>query len=618
MSGFIGEDQVRKIKSAVDLVQVMGEYAPMRKAGRMWACCCPFHQERSPSCYVYPDQQTYHCFGCGAHGDVITLVRNRENLEFSEAIELIARRAGITIEYQEGKGGGLPRGERDALLAINDFATTFYEQVLWTDPGAAEAREYLQSRRLSRTVCERFRLGWAPGRNALIEAARRKGFDPALLAKVDLAVDRNGRPADRFYERVTFPICDRFGHPIAFSCRLLPAAERAAKEAGRGVGKYVNSTDTPLYHKSNAVFNLHQARTACRDAKRLIVMEGPTDVMAADQAGVRECVAVLGTAMTPEHARQLGSLIGDTGPLVILLDGDAAGVANSRKAVRTCLSVNVPVQVAVLPDQLDPAELLAENQTEGGDGRATFEHTIAHGRADIDHLLRAVAARPYGLDANAQLAAVDEVIEALRPMPDAELRSLHLRACAEWFNLDAAKLERRLAGATGPAPAAPAPSEPGLPALDAPRQGLLHLLVRHATLRAAAFDDHGVEPDWWPAPWSALAAALMLDPDADLHALLASAIATTTPGIRDALVRWGATPLGGSFTAAGPNAEASEDHASDLPRLVAAVKGSRLKIDLHRLARELAEAERTRDMVRARALFSERQRLTQELKSLGG
>lgn len=112
MAGFIGEDQVRRIKAAVDLVQVMGEYAPLRKAGRMWACCCPFHQERSPSCYVYPDQQTYHCFGCGAHGDVITLVRNRENIEFSEAVELIARRAGITITYQEGKGGGLPRGER--------------------------------------------------------------------------------------------------------------------------------------------------------------------------------------------------------------------------------------------------------------------------------------------------------------------------------------------------------------------------------------------------------------------------------------------------------------------------------------------------------------------------
>jgi DNA primase catalytic core len=486
------------------------------------------------------------------------------------------------------------------------------------DPLAAEAREYLQARRLSRAVCERFRLGWAPGRSGLIEAARRKGFAVDLLTTVDLAVERNGRLADRFYERVSFPICDRFGHPIAFSCRLLPAAERAAKEAGRGVGKYINSTDTPLYHKSNAVFNLHHARTACRDAKRLIVMEGPTDVMAADQAGVRECVAVLGTALTPEHARQLGSLVGDTGPLVILLDGDAAGVANSRKAVRTCLSVGVPVRVSVLPDQLDPAELLAENQTAGGDGRATFEQTVANGRHDIDHLLRAVAPRPYGLDANAQLAAVDEVLEALRPMPDAELRGLHLRACAEWFNLEPAKLERRLAGVAGPAVAQVENAAPGLPALDPAREALLHLLVRHPALRGPAFDDHGVEPGWWPEPWSTLASTLQLAPDSDLHALLACAAATVHAALRDALVRWGATPVGGSF-AQGPVATGEDDQAAaqDLPRRAAAVRASQLKIELHRLSRELAEAERGRDLARARALFSDKQRLTQELKGLG-
>ncbi len=284
MSGFIGDDQVRKVKDAVDIVQLMGEYAPLRKSGRMFACCCPFHQERSPSCYVYPDDQHYYCFGCGARGDAISLVKEKENLTFGEAVELLARRAGIQLVYEKG-GGGMPRGERDVLLAAFQFATRFYERVLWEAPEAAPARDYLLSRKLTREVCERFRVGWAPGAGQLVSAARRQDIDPALLARLDLAVERDRGLSDRFYERVTFPICDRFGNPVAFSARLLPAAERAAKEAGRGVGKYVNNTDTPLYHKGSTVFNLHRARIAARDAGRLIVMEGPTDVMAADQAG---------------------------------------------------------------------------------------------------------------------------------------------------------------------------------------------------------------------------------------------------------------------------------------------------------------------------------------------
>jgi len=246
-------------------------------------------------------------------------------------------------------------------------------------------------------VCRRFRLGWAPGRNRLIEAARRERLDDRLLAELDLAMDRNGRLADRFFERLLFPICDRFGQPLAFSGRLLPQAERRAKEEGRGVGKYVNSTETPIYSKGKVVFNLHRARGFCREAGRMLVMEGPTDVMAADQAGVGECTAVLGTAMTPDHARQLGNAMAGRGSVVLLFDGDSAGQANSLKAIRTCLSVGVSSRVAVMPEGQDPAELL------GTGARSGFEAVLEGARVDVDHLLKTLAPRPHTLDQRERL-----------------------------------------------------------------------------------------------------------------------------------------------------------------------------------------------------------------------
>lgn len=612
MAGFLGDDQVRKIKEAVDLVQLMGEYAPLRKSGRNFSCCCPFHQERSPSCYVYTEDQHYYCFGCGARGDVISLVKDKENVSFAEAVELLARRAGIQLVYEKGAAGAMPRGERDELLAAFQYACQFYEQVLWDSPEAAGARDYLASRNLSRATCERFRLGWAPGSGQLMAAARRKGIAPETLAKLDLAIDRERGLSDRFYERVTFPICDRFGNPIAISARLLPAAERAAKEAGRGVGKYVNSTDTPLYHKGNSVFNLHRARTAARDAGRLIVMEGPTDVMAADQAGYGECVAVLGTALTPEHAKQLGALVGGTGRLILLLDGDRAGQTNALKGIRTCLAVGVPVRVAILPDELDPAELLgADPSGASPEAKATFERVLASARPDVDHLLRALAPRPYDLERREQVAIVDQVLDAVRPMPDAELRALSLQDIAEYFNVDRERLAKRLAEGSGKpqrerdeAPSQPA--EPQLPPLDQHQEILLHLLVRDRELRMTAGDDLGLEPSHLPSPWSELVAELLLHPDNDGIALRSSAAVAGTAGMRGKVESWLSTPF-----------EARPGVAPEaLGDCVRAIRLAHCRQSLARTKARIAEAERDRRFADIRELMDEQKVQLQLLRDL--
>ncbi len=651
MAGFLGDDQVRQIKDATDLVDLMAQYTTVRRAGHDYKACCPIHNERSPSLHIYVDQQTYHCFGCGAHGDVISLVREKEALEFVDALEFLARRSGIELVYEKGKKG-MERSERERLFDIMELATAFYEHQLWETEAGAPARAYLESRGLSEDICRRFRLGWAPGRGALVAAGRRRHFDNRDMLRLDIAVDRDGRVADRFYDRLMFPICDRFGKPIAFSGRLLPAAERAAKEAGRGVGKYINSRDTPLYNKGSVVFNLHQARSEARTAARLMVMEGPTDVMAAAQAGAPECVAVLGTALTAEHAKQLGSVMGDSGRLILLFDGDAAGQKNSVKAIKTCLLAAVPTRAAVVPDGHDPAELLSEQ------GVAGFNVVIEGQQSDIDYLLRTLAPRPYELDQRALLKVIDEILQVLKPITDGELLGLYLQTLAQYVNIEETRLQRRLHEVIElPLPprqrnvaqeqttrrtASPAQSvpdrnsppdsageddeydeyghphdeshagyeeyveEPVLPSLDREQAIILHILMRHAALRGPAFDDFGCEPAHFPYPWRIIVERFVSDPELSGSELAAS------PGLE----QW-AEVRRRAFACVQRSVRSDgidvDQHTEPLIKeAISKLRIGQTALQIKAAEHELKEAQHRGDFAKARTLFEDIMRLRRE------
>ncbi len=530
MGGFIGEEQLRRVREAVDLVDVLGDYTTLQRAGGQFRGLCPFHQERTPSFYAYPDDQHYHCYGCGAHGDVITLIREKENLEFVDAVELLARRAGIQLEYEDRGKQHLRRGRRQSLSEVMERATAFYERMLWEHESGAEARAYLAERGLDPAVCREFRLGWAPGRGRLVAAARRAGIAIADLGELDLAVERQGRWADRFFERLIFPICDRFGHPVAFSGRLLPAAQRAAKEAGRSVGKYINSTETPLFKKGEVVFNLHRARRICRQAGRLIVMEGPTDVMAAAQAQTGECVAVLGTALTERHARQMGTIAGD-GRIFLLFDGDAAGRTTSIKTAGLMLGCGVPCRVALLPSGADPAELLGGG---GEEGRRAFAEVLQQARPEMQFLLEELAPRPHELDPRGQLAIVDRLLAHLRGIEDRDLRLGYLQEVADYLGLDAARLQARLE--EGGRRSSGRERDRGRndtaePPLPPPVADALRCLIRHPELRAEAFDELGCEPALFPLPWRTLIEYIVCQPDADPGSL-----SLCEPAVREPLL----------------------------------------------------------------------------------
>lgn len=442
MSGFVDEDQVRRIKEAVDLVGLMGEYTQVKRAGAHHVACCPFHAERSPSLQIYDDGH-YHCYGCGAHGDAIALIRDRERCEFVDAVELLARRVGIEVKITQAAGvEARPPGERAQLLAAVEMAVRFYESSLWGGASAAAARSYLVDQRgLTEACCRQFRLGWAPGRDALLDHARLSGFAPEILGKADLAVQRDGHWRDRFFDRITWPICDRHGQPIAFSARVLPDVERRAQDAGNKVAKYVNSSETPLYRKGAVVYNLHRARGFARDRGRVLVVEAQTGVMACDQADVGEAVAVLGTALTLDQAKAIGTA---ADRVVLCFDGDRAGQANARKAVGTFLAAGVSTAVALLPDDQDPAEMLAESPDRAA-GRAAFDAAIDGAVDDIDYLLIALAPTPAEMSNARLLQAQDELIAVLAPVPDDDLRDLHLGSAAKHLRVAASKLRNRAA-----------------------------------------------------------------------------------------------------------------------------------------------------------------------------
>ena len=589
MGGFLGEDQIRRIKEAVDLVDVMADYTTLQRAGSQFKALCPFHQERTPSCVIYPDDQQYHCFSCGEHGDVISLISQKENLSFVDTMELLARRAGIELVYEQRARGNeqLRRSQRQALLELMDRAVSFYERYLWERDEGAEARAYLAQRGLGEEVCRAFRLGFAPSGDRLVAVAKRQGYQAHQLLEADLAVERYGRLADRFRERLLFPICDRFGQPLAFSGRLLPAAERAAKEAGRGVGKYVNSTDTPLYHKGSVVFNLHRARTSCRQAGAVIVMEGPTDVMAAAQAGCHHCVAVLGTAMTPRHAQHLRSIAGG-GRIILLFDGDRAGRDNSLKAVSTMLAEGIASHAAMLPEGADPAELLAAGTSEA---LTRFESIIAGARPDMQHLLTSLAPRPLELDARQGLAVADRLLAIIQPISDLDLRQGLVQEIADYLGHDPLRLANRLKQRpprrTRRGDDNNPEATPQLP-IDLQIDTVLRLLALHPQLRAPAFDDWGCEPSLFPHPWHEVATWMLVNPNADIKTLAISELAMSHPGMRQTIQGW--------LVDHAVAARLAEQHSDDDP-----AKALRTAIDALLERESIRQARHDRQLLRQHA-----------------
>jgi DNA primase len=344
----IKETSVRETVEAADMVEVVQARTQLRRSGARWTGLCPFHDEKTPSFSVNPADKLYYCFGCGKGGDVIGFVRETEQLDFVQAVEWLAERFRVTLEYDEtSPEQDAARGRRGRLLALLEQASSFYERYLWDSPRGEAAREYLAGRGLGEEVCREYRLGLAPGGATLARKARERGFTAQELSAAGL-VNRRGN--DYFNERLLFPLADARGRVRGFQARKL-------REDDPLRAKYVNSPESELFRKGDLLYGLDRARTAIAKQERAVVVEGNTDVLALHQAGLEPVVASMGTALTERQLKELSRL---THKACLCFDGDAAGEAATLRGMELAAVQGFDVRVVTLPPGQDPADLAGE------------------------------------------------------------------------------------------------------------------------------------------------------------------------------------------------------------------------------------------------------------------
>jgi DNA primase len=341
----IKDASVEDVKAAADIVAVISGRTQLRKAGPRYVGRCPFHEERTPSFSVNPVEKFYYCFGCGAKGDVITFVRETEQLDFAGAVEWLADRFNVQIEFEQtSPEQDARRRRRERLFELLDAAATFYDRYLWDSQAGSLARDYLAGRGLREEVCREYRLGLAVGGTSLARKAVERGFTREELAAAGL-VNRRGN--DYFSGRLLFPLADARGRVLGFQARKL-------REDDPLRAKYVNSPEGELFRKGDLLYGLDRARAAIAKQERAVVVEGNTDVLALRQAGLEPVVASMGTALTERQLKELGRL---TTRLWLCFDGDAAGEAATLRGMELAAAQGLEVHVVALPPGFDPADL---------------------------------------------------------------------------------------------------------------------------------------------------------------------------------------------------------------------------------------------------------------------
>jgi DNA primase catalytic core len=386
------DESVEAVKAAANIVDLVEARTRLRKVGGRYTGLCPFHEERTPSFSVSPDRGTYHCFGCGVGGDAISFVRETEGLDFVGAIEWLADRFHVQVEYEDASPhADEQRRKRDRMRALLEQAAVFYERTLWDSQDGASARQYLESRGLGEEVCREFRLGLSPAGATLARKAREK-FSADELAAAGL-VTRRG--TDYFQRRLMFPLADARGRVIGFQARKLHEDDPLR-------GKYVNSPESELFHKSNVLYGFDLARGAIAKQDRAIVVEGNTDVIALRQAKLEPVVASMGTALTE---RQLSELSRLTTRVFLCFDADSAGEDATLRGMELALRQGFDVRVVALPKGKDPA-----------DEPSTFAARLADAESYAVHRVRLELARAR--DRQHAYLRVQDVLNDLPESPE--------------------------------------------------------------------------------------------------------------------------------------------------------------------------------------------------------
>jgi len=459
----VPREKIDDVRDRTNIVDVIKRYVELKRAGTgSWKGLCPFHTEKTPSFHVHEARQFFHCFGCGEKGDVFAFLGKVEQRTFSEVLRDLAEQAAVELPERAPLFAGEPpprvdaESERDRLLRVSDLAATFFEQAL-TSPAGEAARAYLAKRQIGPETQRRFRVGYAPaGWKALQEALARKGIGELDTERLGLVgVNERGR-YDFFRDRVMLPVFDRQKRVIGFGSRLL---DPDAKDR-----KYVNSPDSPLFHKKECLYGLHAALEAIRKSGTAIVVEGNFDVMALHEAGIQEAVAPMGTALTTEQVGLLGKL---ARRVVVVFDGDVAGKRAAEKAVPLFVDADLDGRVARLPTGQDPDDFVREH------GAPAFRKLIEAGRPMIDQFIQDAAQET---SVPGRIAALEAVAAMLVRVKDPTTQELYAKQTEVVLGLSRAQVSRALRDAREQAAAARARSQAaragGTGAHDAASDGL--------------------------------------------------------------------------------------------------------------------------------------------------
>ncbi len=389
----IKDSSIEAVKSATEILPLVEDYVRLRKAGGTYKGLCPFHQENTPSFTVTPARGTFKCFGCNEGGDAIAFVEKMEQVDFVGAIEALAQRFGVQIEYEEiSPEAEQARRRKERLTQLMERATSFYERVLWDSDQGAFAREYLASRGLGDEVCRQFRLGYAPGGPTLTRRAIQEGYTQEDLLAGGL-VNRRGN--DYFTRRLVFPLADARGAVRGFQARKLYDDDPLPP-------KYVNSPESDLFKKGDLLYGLDTARQPIAKQDRAVVVEGNTDVLALRQAGFEPVVASMGTALTERQLRELNRL---TKRLFLCFDSDAAGQEATLRGMELAVKLGFTIRIVLLPAGTDPA-----------DDPATFEQRLQTPVSYPVHQVRLLNER--AIDKNAASAAIQAFLNSLHDSPE--------------------------------------------------------------------------------------------------------------------------------------------------------------------------------------------------------
>ena len=469
---------VDDVKARLDIVEVVGSYVNLQKAGRSFKAPCPFHNEKTPSFYVNPDRQSWHCFGsCATGGDVISFVSRKENLDFMGALRLLAERAGVELQSE-----GPRRQEIKSLQDANEAAALFYHGLL---QNSDRANAYIKERGLDSKTAGDFQLGYAPpGWNTLRDHLTSRGYAEAQLVEAGLLVEGERGAYDRFRDRLVFPIRDDRGRVVGLGGRVLPGGEAESQPGA----KYVNTPQTHVFDKGSLLYGLDRAKEAIRAAGAAVIVEGYMDVIAAHQFGHRNVVASMGTALTERQAALLQRF---AERVVLAMDADEAGSAANLRAIQVVAAADRPTRIAgrarsldirvvALPRGKDPDELIRSSEAEA------WPNAVDSARPVVDHLIAVVSAGLDLLQPRDRSQLVAEVLPAIADVTDPVLRAHYLQRLSRLARVSEDELRRELrrrprqratVPAAEPAEAPPVPSIKPLSASASPRETFLLALL---------------------------------------------------------------------------------------------------------------------------------------------